>query len=263
MHYVITYCQVMTYKNTKPKHTLIADKFRSYILKGKWPVNSIMPSELELCDQFSASRTTIRKALETLSLDGLIERRKKKGTWVKEFKNRPVIWQLKNEIISFSYPEKMTGEIINTETILQDETKPFFKEFGSSESISRIKLLRKFDGVPFAFGHTYIRAEFVDAVRDNFEPETNNFIYQILEQHTGRVVVEVQDTFDAVLAIGEVAQMLEVSPGTPIFYIYRTLYGEDGTLLQATELYARPDIQKLKIIHIKEKIDPNPTKGSK
>lgn len=240
----------------KPKHALLADTFRSYILSGEWPVNRIIPSELKLCETHSASRATIRKTLETLALDGLIERRKKKGTWVKAFAERPVSWQLKNEWVNYSNSEHMRGEILNTDAVFPDAFKPFFKEFGDSESISRIKLLRTIKSTPFAFANTFIPGKYIDRVVQDFEPVTNNYIYQILERITGRIVAEVQDTYDAILAVGEVADMLKVAPGTPIFYIYRALYDKEKNILQATELHGRPDIQKLKIIHVRESPAP-------
>ena len=43
-----------------------------------------LPSEIALIDQYNVSRTTIRQAVEQLVNDGLLERRRGKGTFVKK-----------------------------------------------------------------------------------------------------------------------------------------------------------------------------------
>jgi GntR family transcriptional regulator len=52
------------------------------ISAGRYPVGSNLPTEVELCEQFGASRNTVRAALRELQDLGLISRRKKAGTRV-------------------------------------------------------------------------------------------------------------------------------------------------------------------------------------
>ena len=43
---------------------------------------SPVPSERELCEQFEVSRMTVRQAIDTLVVDGILERHQGKGTFV-------------------------------------------------------------------------------------------------------------------------------------------------------------------------------------
>ena len=56
---------------------------RSDIQKGKYPVAQKLPTEHELCTLFSASRITIRKALEILEQQAFVTRRQGQGTFVR------------------------------------------------------------------------------------------------------------------------------------------------------------------------------------
>jgi DNA-binding GntR family transcriptional regulator len=60
----------------------IAHSLRDRILTGHWSRGEKLPTERELCTQFGASRITIRRALEILDEELLVERRQGAGTFV-------------------------------------------------------------------------------------------------------------------------------------------------------------------------------------
>lgn len=244
----------MTNKKSIPQHQLLTDAFRRNILSGKWPVGNLIPTEMDLCNEFSASRTTVRKALEALTFDGLIERRAGRGTWVMDFQEAPQVWRLKSEAVNYPYPVEMTAEILGTESVDRGVAPDLLHRFESDEPISRIRMLRRTKETPFAFVFTYIPTRYVELVLQAFDPAENNFLFLIMERATGRTVSEVQDSFDATLAVGETAQRLDVLPGSPLFHITRRLLDQDGRLIQATEIYSRPDLHKLVLVHSRERL---------
>ncbi|WP_339708166.1 GntR family transcriptional regulator [uncultured Kriegella sp.] len=66
------------------KYHTIQDYIRKRIQTGKYPVGSYLPSENEICGQFSTTRTTVRKALDELLKEGFIEKEQGKGSKVLE-----------------------------------------------------------------------------------------------------------------------------------------------------------------------------------
>ncbi|MGY5449532.1 FadR/GntR family transcriptional regulator [Agarivorans sp. MS3-6] len=64
-------------------HLQVAREIAKSILSGALPQESIIPSEMELCEQFGVSRTALREAIKHLSSKGLLESRPKIGTRVK------------------------------------------------------------------------------------------------------------------------------------------------------------------------------------
>lgn len=72
----------------EPANLDLAETLLQAIATGRYPVGSLLPTEFELCDQYSASRYKVRLALQSLQDMGLISRRKNLGTRVEA--SRPV-----------------------------------------------------------------------------------------------------------------------------------------------------------------------------
>ena len=66
----------------KPRYAEIGEQLQAEIERGEHPVGSLLPTELELCERFGASRHTVRTALAQLSRAGLVLRRPGAGTRV-------------------------------------------------------------------------------------------------------------------------------------------------------------------------------------
>lgn len=63
-------------------HARILADIRGRIISGEWPPGHRIPFETELCAQFGCSRMTVNKVLSLLARSGLIERRRKAGSFV-------------------------------------------------------------------------------------------------------------------------------------------------------------------------------------
>jgi GntR family transcriptional regulator, transcriptional repressor for pyruvate dehydrogenase complex len=80
----------------KKTYLVLAEKLIECYLGGNLKPGERLPSERELAGQFNVSRTTIREALRTLELNGLIDIRQGGGSYVKVFE----VQSSKEEIIT-------------------------------------------------------------------------------------------------------------------------------------------------------------------
>ncbi len=53
---------------------VLAEKLAQRILKGEYEPGTILPSEIELGEQFGVSRTAVREAVKTLTAKGMVYR---------------------------------------------------------------------------------------------------------------------------------------------------------------------------------------------
>lgn len=68
--------------NTGPIYETVAGKLRQRILRGHYKPGMTLPPERELCDTLHVSRITVRRALEILKEERLVDRRHGSGTYV-------------------------------------------------------------------------------------------------------------------------------------------------------------------------------------
>src|SRR4051812_27114688 len=72
----------------RPHYAEIARELTEAIASGRYPVGSVLPTELELRDYYCTSRHTVRAALHELQQLGLVSRRKNAGTRVESARPR-------------------------------------------------------------------------------------------------------------------------------------------------------------------------------
>ena len=68
----------------------VAATLRDHILSGTWKGSNQLPTERELCDEFQTSRITIRRALQILEDEQLVERHQGVGTFIKSNPERRI-----------------------------------------------------------------------------------------------------------------------------------------------------------------------------
>ena len=69
-------------RRSKPRYAELGDALQAAIEKGQYPVGTLLPTELELCERYQVSRHTARAALAQLISAGLVQRRPGAGTRV-------------------------------------------------------------------------------------------------------------------------------------------------------------------------------------
>ncbi len=68
----------------KPMYQSIAEELQARILSGEAEANSLLCTEMGLCEQYSVSRITAKRAIKLLESDGFVYRRKGAGSFVNE-----------------------------------------------------------------------------------------------------------------------------------------------------------------------------------
>ncbi|MBP6719146.1 MAG: histidine utilization repressor [Rhodoferax sp.] len=88
-------------------HQHILSDIEQRILSGEWPPGYRIPSEHELTDTYQCSRMTVNKVLTQLARAGIVERRRKAGSFVMRPHSRSAVLEIQDiraEVLSLGLP---------------------------------------------------------------------------------------------------------------------------------------------------------------
>lgn len=217
---------------------------RDEIASGRRTSGEALPGEQALAKSFDVSRVTVRKALDALSSEGLIERRAGSGTRVAAAQTgasiamdfttlMPQVAQMgastTARLLSFSYaaaPEGVAREMgVETGARMQIATR-----------------VRLSGGVPFSHLTTYVP----EAIANNYSEHdlATTPLFKLLER-SGVQIEEAHQTVSATLASPDVAEALGTGVGSALISLHRVVRDEAGRGVEYLSALYRPDMFRL------------------
>jgi GntR family transcriptional regulator len=222
--------------SAKPLYAQLAAKIASLIRSGDLTAGELLPSEPELCDALGISRSTVRLALAHLEEEGLLVRRRGKGTYV----SGPKLLHQLSRLCSFTQQMAELG-IQSTSKVLDftvldggnEEVPPGFN--GKTFKIVRLRLT---DGRPFMTDTAFIPVHIAPALTG--EALEGRSLYDVVQEMTGIVPCRAHETYEAVKLTSEEAQLLEAA-SRAAFLVKRVSKMKSGAMFETAFMLIRGD----------------------
>lgn len=197
------------------RYRQIAHELRTRL--GSWPQGHLLPSESELSAEFEASRVTIRRALEVLRDDGLVDARQGFGWYVA---GAP----LQQRLGALGTIEGQLSDrgIEPTRRVLEfafDTAPVRVTHVLGVDQVLRVKRLNLADGEPFAVVTVWCPAE-LGAHLSRRDVERRPF-YEVLFEVLGIELRGASQTIGADAAEPADARLLGVQPSSPVLVCER------------------------------------------
>jgi GntR family transcriptional regulator len=204
------------------KHVEVSDFLRSMATE-ELQAGDPVPSERELCDKFGVSRMTVRQAVDTLVVEGLLQRVQGSGTFVA----RPKV-DLQVRLTSFSEEMRRRGMQPSVRNLRAEEIPAAGAvaralEMSPGDPVVHLHQLRLADDEPMSVEHTWLPAVLVPGLLDDGPPPS---LYLELEAR-GLLPTWGEDTVDAGDADTEEARLLGIPPGRSVLRISRRTFSGD------------------------------------
>ena len=229
-----------------PYYIQLIEALKAKISSGEWKPGDKIPSEPELCISYGVSRTVVRQALREIELDGLILRKKGKGTFIAE----PKINESLVEKLTGFYQDMLERGHRTVTQVLKHEIEPCTAKIARDlhiapgTSVFCIERLRFVDGVPIVLVTTYIPVSLCPQLAD--QDLSNQSLYQILERF-GLVITRAHRSIEAISASEREARLLAVDEYDPLLHLDSTSYLEDGTPLEYYHAIHRGDRSRFEV----------------
>jgi GntR family transcriptional regulator len=239
-----------------PYYVQVKDILRTRIKDGTWATGDRLPSEAELCTMFEVSRTVVRQALQDLIHEGLIKRRKGKGSFVAAGK---ISEQLVQKLTGF-YQDMVEQGLEPVTEVQQQHIVPASAEIAEQlkiqpgSSVIEIIRLRSVQQIPTVLVTTYVPYSLCpDLVNDDLN---NQSLYHLLETRYHLYIARGRRKIQAMLADGQEAKLLQVNKGAPLFRLDSISFLSDGTPVEYYFAFHRGDRSQFEVELIRTR-DPS------
>jgi GntR family transcriptional regulator len=202
------------------RYRVIADDLRRRLQLGEFASGRLLPSESELSAAYGASRVTIRKALEVLRDDGLIDARQGLG-W---FAAGGAVVQTLGRLSTIEAQLEASGVVAERRVLEFAFVKASrrVRAVLGDETVLRVRRLNLADGEPFARVTVWVPEE-LGASLSRADVERSPF-YELLPVALGGA----SQTIAAAAASPADASLLEVPVGAPVLRCDRVTHDRNG-----------------------------------
>jgi GntR family transcriptional regulator len=234
-----------------PRYFLIESFLKNKILSGSLEPGQRLPTEQEMTAQFGFSRITIRSALSHLESEGLIVKRRAKGTFVAEniqMKKQLIYTGNLSRIIADGrkYESLPVGikRIKIGETRTPGDIRQFF-DLKNEDDISRVQRVRRLDGIPICYLENFLRPEHADRI--DLDELSSKTMPEVLQGRLGFAFRRGELFIEATPADPDIASFLDCSAFDTVIFsqIYYWFSGDKA--LQLVHCYIRRDYFKYKV----------------
>jgi GntR family transcriptional regulator len=234
----------MAIVRTATAYQYVADTLRRQILQGDYKPGERVPPERTLCELFSASRITIRRALDILADELLIERRQGDGTFVSPSPSRRI------PLLSTDFSGSLAAHAPDLERELEShawqsatsdvaaalQTHPGAKVLFAR----RLDLLRN---EPVAYDEIHLPEQAADLID---EEDLGRLRFLERWQKVQRIrITHLSQSIEAVAATRQQKRLLDIEAGRPLLKEVDVFFMSTGTPCGLFVSYFRHDLFRL------------------
>lgn len=212
-------------------------------------VGDPLPPEHILCEEYGASRITLRKAIDGLVDQDLLVREQGRGTFVSQPMHPHRYSESFNHRIGGFYSEMAergheVGSAVLTQRVIG--APPRIAELlGLAPASTLVELvrLRTVDGAPNHIVHTFLPADRFAAVAEN--DFNAGSLYEFLRRDLGVELARARLSVSIGQADADEAEQLDVPADSPLLVVESTVYDPGGDPLLFGFSRLRPDVNQV------------------
>ncbi|WP_211461707.1 GntR family transcriptional regulator [Collimonas silvisoli] len=226
MNYAISHDQRL------PLYQRLRDELAARIADQHWRPGEAIPTESELVKQFEASIGTVRKAIDMLVAEGLLERFQGKGTFVRRARFDSSLFRFfrfQNEVGERRIPE---GRILRREVMPAPTAVAAALRLAPGTEVIHFSRLRLLDQKPLLAESIWLPKEKFSALLEIDTSEFGDLLYPLYEERCGQVIASAEETLVAEAVNDLHARLLQLQPGAPVIVVERLALGYDRQPLE-------------------------------
>jgi len=205
-----------------PAYQRLRDTLASRITSGEWTAEAPIPSEARLAKDYGLSVGTVRKGVDGLVAEGLLERRQGSGTYARATSFSATLFRF----FQLREADGSQLSIPSSKLILRTKTTAPIEaaEALGVQDVIKIVRLRSLSDLPVLFEEIYVPVSRFNGFADLSEASFGPLLYPLYFEHFGVLVKRATDDLSFGQASGTVATQLRLQVGDPLAVIRRTAF---------------------------------------
>ncbi|MBI0539498.1 GntR family transcriptional regulator [Roseomonas sp. KE2513] len=223
-----------------PLYHRIFTVLRQEITEGTWPDGVSLPNEHELAARFQVARITIRRALEELAKQGLLDRRHGKGTFARPGAEPPFRQDLRGLLESLVIMGRETSvSVLDLAYVAAPAEVAAALELPPQAMVQKSVRVRSHKGRRFSYLTTWVPEE----IGRKFERDdlACKPLLSLLDA-AGYRVSKADQVISARSAEPTVAEALAVPVGSALLSVRRQVRDESGRVVEYLQALYQPEL---------------------
>ncbi len=188
---------------------------------GTWRPGEAIPSETELAARFKVSQGTVRKAIDELATENLLVRRQGKGTFVATHAEQTTQYRFLRLQPDDGQAGGTQRQFIDCRRLRAPADVARALGLRSGDAAIQIKRVLSLRSVPVVFDEIWLPAAPFKGLTAERLSGYRGPMYGLFESEFGVRMIRAEEKIRAVAAEGQAAELLAVSPGTPLLLVER------------------------------------------
>jgi GntR family transcriptional regulator len=209
---------------SNPLYKEVKNRLMRGLVAGQWKPGEAIPSEWQLAEHYDVSVGTIRRAVDELVAEKIVQRRQGSGTFVTTHTEDHQLYYFFHIVGKGNGKEPPTHELVSFRRAAADAEIASRLRLGRGERVFRIHNVLKLAGRPVVFDEiTLPENRFPDLTKALFAGRSGT-IYGLYQARYGIHVIRITERLSAARASAQQAVGLEIGKGDPALIIKRVAY---------------------------------------
>jgi len=230
-----------------PYYIQLMDILKEKVKQKIWMPGDQIPGEQDLCELYKISRTVVRQSLKELELEGVITRRKGKGTFIALPKiNESLVAKLTG-----FYQDMIEKGLKPVTRVMHQRVVPCYEKIAQylnvevGTQIIDIRRLRFINDQPIQLVSSYIPYDICPALATL--DLANRSLYEFLENECDVFIVKGKRYIEAVAANEQEANLLDIEKGAPLLMLDSISFDQNGQPVEYYHAVHRGDLSRFEV----------------
>ena len=215
-----------------PLYQRLRDQLAEQIANNRWRPGEAIPTEAALSAEYQLSTGTVRKAIDALVSEGILERQQGRGTFIRRA-------QFQSSLFRFFRFQTVSGErqvpesrILSIEPVAAPSAVAQALGLPADAPVIRIVRVRLLDVKPVLAEEIWLPRQRFQALLEIDLSRKGPLLYPIYEEVCGQVVASAEETLTAESVNDVNARLLQVAVNSPVIVIERLARDYAGSPLE-------------------------------